>query len=83
MDSKEQKIIYANNAELKCSTFDFQLNLIHEESSNDRIDSVKIYMSPQHAKSLMLLLQQAIEEYEDSFGEINLEPQKSITDTNE
>lgn len=83
MDSKEQKIIYANNAELKCTTFDFQLNLIHEESNDDILDSVKIYMSPQHTKSLMLLLQEAIEEYEDSFGKINLEPKKSIADTNE
>lgn len=34
----------------------------------------EVVMSPQHAKSLMIVLQQNIADYERIFGTINLEP---------
>ena len=33
-----------------------------------------IYLSPQQAKALLMILQQNVSQYENTFGEIKLEP---------
>ena len=72
---------YANSVQVRVSLWDFFLafGIIHQPSP----DSVNIqnfqglYLSPQQAKALANVLQQNVAQYEQTFGEIKLEPQAS------
>lgn len=70
---------YANSVQVRANLWDFFLlfGMMNQTSP----DSVKIhnfqgvYLSPQQAKALANLLQQNLEQYESTFGEIKLQPQ--------
>ena len=69
---------YANSLQVRMSLYDF---LIMFGTFNQTVpDTVNIqnfqgvYLSPQNAKILANLLQQHIQQYEGTFGEIRLEP---------
>jgi hypothetical protein len=72
---------YANSVQIRVNLWDFFLmfGTINQTAS----DSVYIqnfqgvYLSPQQAKALYNVLQQNINQYEATFGEIRLEPQGS------
>ena len=72
---------YANSVQIRVNLWDFFLTFgtINQTAA----DSVYIqnfqgvYLSPQQAKALYNVLQQNINQYEATFGEIRLEPQGS------
>ena len=70
---------YANSVQIRASLWDFFLLFgTLQQTAPDKV-SIKnfqgIYFSPQQAKALMNVLQQNIQQYEATFGEIRLEPQ--------
>lgn len=71
---EEEKELYSNRLELSGSVYDFQLDFM-KVYKKDVKDSVKIFMSPQQAKSVCMMLTKSVEKYEDTFGEININPQ--------
>jgi flagellar protein FlaG len=70
---------YANSVQVRVSVWDFQL--IFGRASSDSPDQVNItnhasvFLSPQQAKALWNVLGQNLAQYEQAFGELNLEPQ--------
>ena len=70
---------YANSVQVRVSVWDFFLafGLVRQDSSEQVTieNSQGIYISPQQAKALMNILGQNIVQYEQTFGEIALEPQ--------
>jgi hypothetical protein len=71
---------YANSVQIRANLWDFFLmfGMVNQTAP----DSVSIrnfqgiYLSPQQAKALFNVLQQNIQQYENAFGEIKLEPQQ-------
>jgi hypothetical protein len=74
---------YANSVQVRLNLWDFFL--VFGTINQTAPDSVSIrnfqgiYLSPQQAKALSNLLQQNIQQYEATFGEIKLEPQAGET----
>jgi hypothetical protein len=70
---------YANSVQVRVSVWDFFLafGLMHQETQDQvTIENVQgIYVSPQQAKALLNILSQNIAQYEQTFGDIALEPQ--------
>ena len=68
---------YANSVQIRVNLWDFFLMF---GNINQSVDSVSIqnfqgiYVSPQQAKALLNVLQQNVNQYEQAFGEIRLEP---------
>jgi len=70
---------YANSVQVRMSVWDFFLvfGTMHQESPEEvKIDNFQgIYLSPQQAKALMNVLGHNLAQYEQTFGELALEPQ--------
>ena len=70
---------YANSVQVRMSVWDFFLvfGTMHQESPEEvKIDNFQgIYLSPQQAKALMNVLSHNLAQYEQTFGELALEPQ--------
>lgn len=72
---------YANSVQVRANLWDFLL--MFGTLNQTKPDSVMIrnfqgiYLSPQQAKALANLLQQNVQQYEATFGEIHLEPDAS------
>ncbi len=70
---------YANSVQVRVSVWDFQL--IFGQASSEAPDQLNIqnhqgiFLSPQQAKALWNVLGQNLAQYEQAFGELNLEPQ--------
>ena len=70
---------YANSVQVRVSVWDFQL--VFGLASSESPDQVTIrnqnaiFMSPQQAKALWNVLGQNLAQYEQAFGQLNLEPQ--------
>ena len=77
--SPDYRETYANSVQVRVSVWDFQL--IFGLASSEAPDQVTIrnhqatFLSPQQAKALWNILGQNLAQYEQAFGEINLEPQ--------
>lgn len=72
--AEEAPIIYANNIQLNTSIYDFILGLgqimdVNEERLLVKTQ-VKVAMSPQHAKSLAIIIMRQVDKYEQQFGEL-------------
>jgi flagellar protein FlaG len=69
---------YANSVQVRVSVWDFQL--IFGLAASEGPDQVTIrnhnaiFLSPQQAKALWNVLGQNLAQYEQAFGEMNLEP---------
>jgi len=78
-NSAEYRENYANSVQVRANLWDFFL--LFGTLNQTAPDSVAIqnfqgiYFSPQQAKALLNVLQQNINQYEATFGEIRLEPQ--------
>ncbi len=74
---------YANSVQVRLNLWDFFLvfgTVAQAAADTVTIRSFQgIYLSPQQAKALSNLLQQNIQQYEATFGEIRLEPQAGET----
>lgn len=72
---------YANSVQIRMSLWDFLLlfGTINPTSPDSLFiqNFQGVYLSPQQAKALHNMLQQNINQYETTFGEIKLEPQAS------
>src|SRR6266567_2914001 len=70
---------YANSVQVRVSVWDFQL--VFGLASSDSPEQVTIrnhqaiFLSPQQAKALFNVLGQNLAQYEQAFGQLNLEPQ--------
>ena len=69
---------YANSVQVRMSVWDFHLAFGTLQSQVENRIEVKnfqgVYLSPQQAKALTLMLQQNLANYEQAFGEIKLDP---------
>jgi hypothetical protein len=81
--SPDYRESYANSVQCRLSLWDFFLvfgtvNQTSPESVNIR-NFQGVYLSPQQAKALANLLQQNIQQYEATFGEIKLDAKSGET----
>lgn len=77
-ESADYRDNYANSVQIRMSVWDFFLAFGTMQSQVENRLEVKnfqgIYLSPQQAKALTLMLQQNLANYEQAFGEIKLDP---------
>jgi hypothetical protein len=70
---------YANSVQIRMSVWDFFLAFGTALPSSGPAIELRnfqgVYLSPQQAKALALMLQQNVANYEQTFGEIKLDPQ--------
>jgi hypothetical protein len=73
---------YANSVQVRWSVWDFFLVFgTFQQQSEDAVDIKNfqgIYLSPQQAKALLMILQQNVASYEKTFGEIKLDPHFAV-----
>lgn len=78
VNTSEYRESYSNSVQIRVSVWDFFLafgrlrNQTQEEVEVANFQG--IYLSPQQAKALLMILQQNISQYEHAFGEIKLDP---------
>jgi hypothetical protein len=69
---------YANSVQIRINLWDFFLVFgIVNQTAPDQVSIENfqgVYLSPQQAKALLNVLQQNVSQYENTFGEIKLEP---------
>jgi Protein of unknown function (DUF3467) len=69
---------YANSVQVQMSVWDFHLSfgIAHQETADEITVGTfqTIYLSPQQAKALWNVLGQNLVQYEQTFGQIALEP---------
>ncbi len=69
---------YANSVQVRVNVWDFFLvfgTMQQRSEAEVEIHNFQgIYLSPQQAKALMAILQQNVSNYENTFGEIKLDP---------
>lgn len=77
-ESEDYNDLYSNSVQVKMSVWDFQLVFgTMSSSSPDEVTFTSkqgIYLSPQQAKALFNVLGQNLQQYENTFGELSLEP---------
>jgi selenocysteine-specific translation elongation factor len=79
VQSDDYRESYANSVQVRVSVWDFQL--VFGLASSDSPEQVTIrnhqaiFLSPQQAKALFNVLGQNLAQYEQAFGQLNLEPQ--------
>jgi hypothetical protein len=70
---------YANSVQVRVSVWDFQLVFGLASSESPEHVTIRnhqaIFLSPQQAKALWNVLGQNLAQYEQAFGNLNLEPQ--------
>ena len=70
---------YANSVQINVSVWDFRLTFGRLQQQTPELVEVSnfqnIYLSPQQAKALLMIMQQNVDNYEKAFGEIKLDPQ--------
>jgi hypothetical protein len=70
---------YANSVQVRMSVWDFFLvfGVMHQDSAEKvEVENFQgIYLSPQQAKALLNILGHNLAQYEQTFGELALEPQ--------
>ena len=77
--SPDYREIYANSVQVRVSVWDFQLAFgLASSETPDQVtirNHAAVFLSPQQAKALWNVLGQNLAQYEQAFGELNLEPQ--------
>ena len=70
---------YSNSVQVRVSVWDFFLAFgTLRAQSPEEVEVANfqgIYLSPQQAKALLMILKQNVSQYESAFGEIKLDPQ--------
>ncbi len=78
VESSDYREGYSNSVQVRMSVWDFFLAFGTLQAQVENRIEVKnfqgIYLSPQQAKALTLMLQQNLANYEQAFGEIKLDP---------
>ena len=69
---------YSNSVQVRVNVWDFFLvfGTLHQSSETEvEVRNFQgVYLSPQQAKALLTLLTQNVQNYENTFGEIKLDP---------
>ena len=79
VQAPEYRDTYANSVQIRVSVWDF--HLVFGQANSESPDQISIqnmqgiFLSPQQAKALWNVLGQNLGQYEQAFGELNLEPQ--------
>jgi flagellar protein FlaG len=85
VNTPEYRENYANSVQVRANLWDFFLLFgIMNQTAPDSVSIQNfqgLYLSPQQAKALFNVLQQNLSQYEGTFGEIRLEPQKLEQDS--
>lgn len=82
LQAEDYRETYANSVHVKMSLWDFEL--VFGRASSEGPESVTItnqqtiFLSPQQAKALWNILGQNLAQYEQTFGQLNLEPQGTV-----
>ena len=78
VNTPEYREHYANSVQVRVNVWDFFLvfgTLQQQTETQVEVRNFQgIYLSPQQAKALMTVLQQNVTGYENTFGEIKLDP---------
>ena len=78
VNTPEYRENYANSVQVRVNVWDFYLvfgTLQQQSETHVEVRNFQgIYLSPQQAKALMTVLQQNVSGYENTFGEIKLDP---------
>ena len=78
INSPEYRDGYANSVQVRVSVWDFLLVFGRLQPLSTQEVEVQnfqgIYLSPQQAKALVTILEQNVRQYENTFGEIKLDP---------
>lgn len=81
VNTPEYRESYANSVQVRVNLWDIFLmfgTMTQNSPEQVNIHNFQgIYLSPQQAKALSNVLQQNIQQYEATFGEIHLEPQSA------
>ena len=79
VNTPEYRESYSNSVQVRVSVWDFFLafgTLRNQTPEEVEVANFQgIYLSPQQAKALLMILQQNVSQYEHAFGEIKLDPQ--------
>jgi hypothetical protein len=79
VNAPEYRDTYANSVQIRVSMWDFHLafGTLRQESAEEvNIENLQgIYLSPQQAKAFWNILGQNLAQYQQTFGNISLEPQ--------
>lgn len=82
-NSEDFRESYANSVQVRWSVWDFFLVFGTFQQQTEEAVDIKnfqgIYLSPQQAKALLMIMGQNIANYEKAFGEIKLDPQFAMT----
>ncbi len=73
----DAEVYYTNSVTVRVSIYDFELQINRLEIGPDGPTAAvlaRLIMSPQHAKALLALLARNVAVYEQSFGELIIEP---------
>ena len=74
---------YANSVQVRMSVWDFFLvfGTMHQDAPEEvRVENFQgIYLSPQQAKALLNILGHNLAQYEQTFGQLALEPQFPVS----
>jgi hypothetical protein len=73
--SPDYRAIYANQIQLSSSTYDIQMVLMRASAPGGRPMNemaATVFMSPQEAKALSLMLARVVRDFEKKFGDIHL-----------
>ncbi len=77
-NSSDYRESYSNSVQVRWSVWDFFLAFgTFQQQTEDAVDIRNfqgIYLSPQQAKALMMILEQNVANYEKTFGEVKLDP---------
>ena len=78
VNTPDYRDTYANSVQVRVSVWDFFLvfgTLLQQSETQVEVRNFQgIYLSPQQAKALYTILQQNLVNYENTFGEIKLDP---------
>ena len=79
-NSEEYREDYANSVQIRMSVWDFFLAFGRMQPGSGNSVEVRnfegIFLSPQQAKALSLMLRENVANYEQAFGEIKLDAQQ-------
>jgi hypothetical protein len=80
--TQDHSFVYADNTQISLNLFDIKVMFGVSQGKNPDgrvrvLNHTTIAMSPQHAKSVMLLLQQTIERYENDFMSLPLKEERA------
>ena len=84
INSPEYRESYANSVQVRVNVWDFFLvfgTLQQQTETQVEVRNFQgVYLSPQQAKALLAILQQNVVSYENTFGEIKLDPRMAASD---